>query len=43
MRQLVAEKLGKSEDDVQAMRGRDSLEQVELVMAFEEVFEELHR
>jgi len=43
MRQLVAKKLGKSEDEVQPMRGGDSLGQVELVTAIEEVFEELHR
>jgi uncharacterized protein YfbU (UPF0304 family) len=44
MRQLVAKKLGKTEDEVQTMVDRgESLDQVELVMAFEEVREELHR
>jgi hypothetical protein len=39
-RQLVATRLGKSEDEVQAMKdGRDSLQRVELVMAVEEVLD----
>jgi hypothetical protein len=36
IRQLVAKKLGKTEDEVQAMAdGKDSLDQVELTMAVE--------
>jgi acyl carrier protein len=43
-RQLVARHLHKTEDEVQAMNENgDSLEQVELVMAIEEVFESLQR
>ena len=43
-RQLVAERLGKSGDEIQAMaESNDSLEQVELNMAIEEVLENLHR
>jgi acyl carrier protein len=38
IRQLVAKKLGKSEDEVQSMReSGDSLDQVELAMTIEEV------
>jgi hypothetical protein len=44
VRQLVARHLDKTEDEVQAMKeSGDSLEQVELVMAIEEVFESLQR
>lgn len=44
MRQLIARKLGKTEDEVQSMIDRrDSLDQVELVMAIEEVLDEIHR
>jgi hypothetical protein len=44
VRQLVARHLDKTEDEVQAMKGSgDSLDQVELVMAVEEVLESLHR
>jgi acyl carrier protein len=44
VRQLVARHLDKTEDEVQAMKeSGDSLEQVELVMAIEEVFEGLQR
>jgi acyl carrier protein len=44
VRQLVARHLDKSEDEVQAMKeSGDSLDQVELVMAIEEVLESLHR
>jgi acyl carrier protein len=44
VRQLVAGHLDKTEDEVQAMKeSGDSLEQVELVMAIEEVFESLQR
>jgi acyl carrier protein len=40
IRQLVAKRLGKTESEVQAMADSDdSLEQVELVMAVEEVLE----
>ena len=40
IRQLVARHLGKTEEEVQAMKERsDSLEQVELVMAIEEVLD----
>ena len=37
IRQLVAQRLRKSEDGVQAMKEGDSLDRVELVMAIEEV------
>jgi acyl carrier protein len=44
MRQSIARKLGKTEDQIQAMFEKgDSLDQVELVMTIEEVLEELHR
>jgi acyl carrier protein len=44
LRQLVAKELGLSEDEVQAMmENGDSLAQVELVMAIEEVLESLSR
>ena len=44
VRQLVARELGLSEDEVQAMmENRDSLAQVELVMAIEEVLDGLHK
>ena len=44
MRQLVARKLGKTEDQVQAAVERgDSLDQVELVMTIEEVLDKIHR
>jgi hypothetical protein len=44
VRQLVAKRLEKSEDEVQAMmESKDSLDQVELTMAIEEVLESLHR
>jgi hypothetical protein len=43
-RQLVALYLGKSEDDIQAMKeSRDSLDLVELTMAVEEVLESKNR
>jgi hypothetical protein len=41
MRQLLARKMRKSEDEVQAMADRgDSLEKVDLTIAYEEVLEE---
>ena len=44
VRQLVARHLDKSEDEVQAMKeSGDSLDQVELVMAIEEVLDSLHK
>jgi hypothetical protein len=44
IRQLVAKKLGKSEEEVQAMReSGGSLARVELVMAIEEVLDSLHK
>jgi acyl carrier protein len=44
IRKLVAGQLGKSEDEVQAMsESSDSLDQVELAMAVEEVLDSLHR
>ena len=44
VRQLVARRLDKSEDEVQAMKeSGDSLDQVELVMAIEEVLDTLHK
>jgi hypothetical protein len=44
LRQLVAKELGLSEDEVQAMmESGDSLAQVELVMAIEEVLESSSR
>ena len=44
VRQLVARCLDKSEDEVQAMKeSGDSLDQVELVMAIEEVLDTLHK
>jgi hypothetical protein len=44
VRQLVAKRLEKSEDEVQAMmESKDSLDQVELTMAIEEVLESRHR
>ncbi len=44
VRQLVAKHLNKSEDEVQTMAdSRDSLDQVELTMAVEEVLESLRR
>ena len=44
VRQLVARHLDKSEDEVQAMKeSGDSLDQVELVMATEEVLDSLHK
>ncbi len=44
VRQLVAKHLDKSEDQVQAMaESKDSLDQVELTMAVEEVLKSLHR
>jgi ParB-like chromosome segregation protein Spo0J len=44
IRQLLAKRLGKSEDEIQAMAERhDSLDQVELTMAVEEVLDSLHR
>jgi acyl carrier protein len=44
IRQLVAKRLGNSEDAVQAMAdSSDSLNQVELTMAVEEVLDSLHR
>ncbi len=44
VRQLVAKHLNKSEDDIQAMsESKDSLDQVELTMAVEEVIESLRR
>jgi acyl carrier protein len=44
IRQLVAKRLGKSEDEIQAMKeSKDSLDQVELTMAVEEVLESKNR
>ncbi len=44
VRQLVAKHLDKCEDEVQAMaESKDSLDQVELTMAVEEVLESLRR
>ena len=44
LRQLVAKHLNKSEDEVQAMAdSKDSLDQVELTMAIEEVLESKNR
>jgi acyl carrier protein len=44
VRQLVAKRLGKSEDEIQAMaESSDSLDQVELTMTVEEVLGSLHR
>jgi hypothetical protein len=44
IRQLVAKRLGKSEDEVQAMKeSGDSLDQVELMKATEEVLDSLHK
>lgn len=44
IRQLVAGRLGKSESEVQAMKeSGESLDQVELRMAIEEVLESIHR
>jgi hypothetical protein len=44
LRQPVAKKLGKTEDEVQAMAdGQDSLDQVELTMAVKEVLAGLHK
>ena len=44
VRQLVAKRLEKSEDEVQAMmESKDSLDQVELTMAIEEVLESKKR
>jgi hypothetical protein len=44
IRQLVAKRLGNSEDAVQAMAdSSDSLNQVELTMTVEEVLDSLHR
>jgi acyl carrier protein len=44
IRQLVATHLGKSEDEIQAMKdSKDSLDQVELTMAIEEVLESKSR
>ena len=44
VRQLVARHLDKSEDEVQAMKeSGDSLDQVELVLAIEEVLDTLHK
>lgn len=43
MRQLLAKKMGKTEDEVQTMRDRaDSLDKVDLVIAYEEVLKDLH-
>jgi acyl carrier protein len=44
MRQLIAEKLRKTEDQVQLMLEKgDSLDRVELVMASEEIVAKVHR
>jgi len=44
IRRLVARHLGKSEDEIQAMKeSRDSLDLVELTMAVEEVLESKNR
>jgi hypothetical protein len=44
IRQLVARKLGTTEEKVEAMRDRgDSLDKAELVMVVEEVLQELRR
>ena len=44
IRQLVAKRLGKSEDEIQAMKeSKDSLDLAELTMVVEEVLESSHR
>ena len=44
IRRLLAKKLGKSEDEVQAIREWGDLrQQVELVITIEELLEEIHR
>ncbi|HEY6126617.1 MAG TPA: hypothetical protein VIW23_00395 [Candidatus Acidoferrum sp.] len=44
IRKLVAQRLGRTEDEVQAMKDSgDSLERVELVMTVEEVLDSLRR
>jgi hypothetical protein len=44
IRQRVARHLGKSEDEIQAMKeSKDSLDRVELTMAIEEVLESKKR
>jgi hypothetical protein len=44
VRQLVAKHLDKSEDEVQTMKeSSDSLDQVELATAIEEVLDSLHK
>jgi acyl carrier protein len=44
VRQILAKRLGKTENEVQAMAdSRDSLDRVELTMAVEEVLESLHK
>lgn len=44
IRQLVAKRLGRTEDEVQTMSDKgDSLDKVELVLAIEEVLEKIHR
>jgi acyl carrier protein len=44
IKQLVARHFGKSEDEIQAMKeSKDSLDQVELTMAIEEVLESKNR
>ncbi len=44
IRQLVALHLGKSEDEIQAMKeSKDSLDLAELTMVVEEVLESSHR
>jgi acyl carrier protein len=44
IRQLIAEWMGMSEEAIQAMaESNDSLDQVELVMAIEEVLDTLHK
>jgi hypothetical protein len=44
IRQLVARRLGKCEDEIQAMKeSKDSLDQVELTMTIEEVLESKNR
>ena len=44
IRQLLAKRLGKSEDEIQAMtESHDSLDQVELTMAIEELLDSLRQ
>lgn len=44
IRELVAQRLGKTENDVQAMaESQDSLDRVELTLSVEEVVKHLHK